>query len=282
VFVKEEESVQHIMFGERIHNTQEIELILWLTSDIFHWVATIETSHLHHGKQWYRAYEIWSHAEQILEQPCSEFPLVDAITTLKRAVDNRLRLLDNIYKFRRIPIREKPSGLLESMQYVGIIRPIMLEKLICIRNALEHEDAAPPDQDNCKAFLEFVWYFHRSTDLLVRQSINTFNLHPAESDLNLYSVGCAMGPENGWVPKIGGWVPSHLISEKANEHWILIKGEKYDSLSSFLARSPESNEVGVSPEDDTASRSGVTYFDGEVRGPAESLKALLQLYFKVI
>ena len=46
------------------------------------------------------------------------------ITTLKRSVDNRLKLLNEIYKFRNIPINDKPSDILEIMGYLGIIRPL--------------------------------------------------------------------------------------------------------------------------------------------------------------
>lgn len=242
----------------------------------------VETSNVAHGREWFRAYEIWDHADQLLQQPCSEFHLIDTITTLNRAVDNRLRLLDRLYKFKRIPIKEKPSEPLEIMHYLDIVRPIMLKKLIGIRNAVEHEDTSPPYHENCKVFSEFVWYFLRSTDNLVRELVVTFNLHPAESDLNAYSVTCGMGLEHGWNPKIGGWVPSKLISEEAKDSWLIINGEKYDSFSSYLSRSPVSCSAEDNEDEDNVSHPGVTYFEGEVRGPGECLKRLIQFYFKIV
>jgi hypothetical protein len=143
----------------------------------------VETANVSRGREWFRAYEIWEHADLILQQTCNKFHLIDAITSLKRAVNHRLRLLDKLYKFKRIPIKEKPSELLQILHYMDIVRPIMVEKLIQIRNAVEHEDASPPDYEACKVFSEFVWYFLRSTDNLVREIVLTFNLYPEESEL---------------------------------------------------------------------------------------------------
>lgn len=254
----------------------------WLTSDIFNWITSVDTANVARGREWFRAYEIWEHADQLLQQTFNEFHLVDTITTLKRAVNNRLRLLNKLYKFKRIPIQEKPSDLLQTMHYLDIVRPIMVEKLIQIRNAVEHEDASPPDYEDCRVFSEFVWYFLRSTDNLVREIVITFNLYPAESDLSLYSVGCGMGIEQEWNPTIGGWVPSQLISDITKDHWLRISGEKYDRLSDYLSNSNEtqSDEGGESKEN--VPRSEVTYFRGKIRGPAESLKSLIHLYFKVV
>lgn len=255
---------------------------LWLTSDVFSWATSVETANISRGREWFRAYEIWEHADLVLQQTCNEFHLIDVITTLKRAVDNRLRLLDKLYKFKRIPIKEKPSDLLQILYYMDIVRPIMVEKLIQIRNSVEHEDASPPDYKDCMVFSEFVWYFLRSTDNLVREIVLTFNLYPAESELNMYSVGCGMGIEHEWNPTIGGWVPSHLISDESRDDWLRITGEKFDRLSDYLDYSQESHSDEGDQSKNDGPQSEVTYFKGEIRGPAECLKRLFQLYFKVV
>jgi hypothetical protein len=242
----------------------------------------VATSNVSRGREWFRAYQIWEHADHILQQCCSEFHLIDVITTLKRAVNQRLTLLDKLYKFKRIPIREKPSDLLKILRYVDIIRPIMVEKLIDIRNAVEHQDAPPPDREACKIFSEFVWYFLRSTDKLVREMALTFNLYPAESDLSLYSVECTMLSEQGWNPTIGGWMPSQLISDEAEDGWLRITGQKSDQLPDYLRDSLESLS---GPQDQFGNHrppTEVSYFEGQIRGPAECLKTLIQLYFKLV
>ena len=254
---------------------------LWLTSDIFNWVTSVQTANISRGREWLRAYEVWKHADVTLQKTCNEFHLIDAITTLKRAVDHRLRLLDKLYKFKRIPIQGKPSDLIKIMHYMDIVRPIMVEKLIQIRNAVEHEDASPPDWETCKVFSEFVWYFLRSTDNLVREIVLDFNLYPAESDLNLYSVECRIGIEHGWNPTIGGWLPSQLVSDESRDNWLSIIGDKYDRLSDYLAIPQDSSNEG-NRSVDNGPQTEVTYFMGEIRGPAECLKRLIQMYFKLV
>lgn len=254
----------------------------WLTSDIFNWVASVGTANVSRGREWFRAYQIWEHADLTLQQTCNEFNLINVITTLKRAVDQRLRLLDKLYKFKRIPIREKPSDLLKILNYMDIVRPIMVEKLIDIRNAVEHHDASPPDCETCKVFSEFVWYFLRSTDNLVREIVQTFNLYPAESELNLYSVECGMGIEQGWNPTIGGWVPSQLISDESKDNWLTITGEKFDRLSDYLGNPQESVSDQHDQIENDSPQPEVSYFKGQIRGPAERLKRLIQLYFKLV
>ena len=269
------------MIGKKIISIRRSELEIWLTSDIFSWVTSILTSNISRGREWYRAYEIWEHADVTLQKACNEFNLIDAITTLKRAIDHRLRLLNKLYKFKKIPIQEKPSDLINILHYLDIVRPIMVEKLIQIRNAVEHEDAPPPNCNTCKVFSEFVWYFLRCTDNLVREIILDFSLYPAESELNRYSLECRIGIEHGWNPTIGGWLPSQLISDESKDSWLRIIGKKYDSLPDFLTNFQDS-----SVEDDRGldigDQSEVVYFEGEIRGPASSLKRLIQMYFRLV
>ena len=101
-----------------------------------------------------RAYEIWNHAERVLRHAESDLQLVDVITTLKRAIDHRVRALDEIYSFGSIPIRDKPSEVLSILESLEVVRPLMFRNLLEIRNAVEHQDAPPPDQKNCQVFLD--------------------------------------------------------------------------------------------------------------------------------
>jgi len=119
--------------------------------------------------KWKRAYVIWSHANDILKVSNTDLFCIDAVSTLKRAIDHRIKLLFEIYRFKDIPIKEKPSGHYEILHHFGIIRSRMVKKLIEIRNKIEHEAAFPPDEEACRDYVELTWYFLRSTDFLVRQ-----------------------------------------------------------------------------------------------------------------
>jgi Protein of unknown function (Hypoth_ymh) len=118
-----------------------------------------------------RPYEIYQHACDRLTNDASALDRVDAITTLKRAVTQRARVLTEAYGLDALPLRDKPRDHLKLLAYLGIVRPLMLRRLIDIRNFVEHEDRSPPDIDDCLAFADFVWYFLRSTDLLVHRRI---------------------------------------------------------------------------------------------------------------
>ena len=90
--------------------------MIWLSPQIFEWDAAMDGYKGFNNESWHRSYEIWSHAKHLLETPSTAFTRIDAITTLKRAIDHRLRLLDDIYKFRRIPIKDKPSEYLDLLK----------------------------------------------------------------------------------------------------------------------------------------------------------------------
>ena len=184
---------------------------MWLSPKIFEWDRRVGVTGSE-DESWRRAHTIWSHAEHLLEQSNTELFRVDAITTLKRSIDHRLRMLDKIYYFRQIPIRSKPSDMLELLDYLGIIRSKMLQKLTEIRNAVEHEDANPPSDEACFGFLEFTWYFLRSTDLLVRQPTQSVVLFPSEDEL-YYDATIELDPKEGWIPKLTAWVVSSMVSD---------------------------------------------------------------------
>jgi hypothetical protein len=69
---------------------------MWLSPKILEWEPSGSGRGGFKNESWRRAYSIFSHAEHLLEHSTSDLFRVDAITTLKRAVDHRLRLLDEI------------------------------------------------------------------------------------------------------------------------------------------------------------------------------------------
>ncbi len=253
---------------------------MWLTPEVLRWRPAIGGSTTYRDELWRRPYRIFGHADQILQKDTTDFDRVDVITTLKRAVDNRIRLLNEIYKFKLIPIKNKPSKAIEILCYLGIIRPIMVQKLIYIRNAVEHEDAPPPDHNDCLSFLEFVWYFIRSTDHLVRESVYELILNHTEEDFHdIYYLDLIFNPENRWSPKVIGWVQPNMISANLVDKWILLNIERTETRASLLSRlgqtdDPDDIGRGKNPDD--------ICFHGEIRGPAEHLKKIVLLYFEAI
>ena len=232
-------------------------------------------------ESWRRVYSLLSHAEHLLEQSSSELFRVDAITILKRAVDHRLRLLDEIYEFRRIPIGNKPSGNLELLNYLGIVRPKMVQKLIEIRNSIEHEDTDPPGEEVCFDFLEFTWYFLRSTDLLARRSIQTIHLRMPELEPQYYTVSIEFDPKGSWIPKLFAWVVPSMISERPVDDWLTLKVERTITRGAMVAR--EGRPVDPTDWDLYRGKNADdTHLSAEIRGPAHHLLKIYRIYFEAI
>lgn len=90
---------------------------------------------------------------------------------LWNAIDLRLQHLRNIYGLRRLAKQAQwPAGDgegLKTLERLGLVRPLILRELKEVRDAVEHEDAAHPDVDACRNYVDLVWYFLRSTDIFV-------------------------------------------------------------------------------------------------------------------
>ncbi|MDI6767615.1 MAG: hypothetical protein QME52_12410 [Bacteroidota bacterium] len=67
-----------------------------------------------------------------------------------------------------------------------------------IRNEIEHQDAAAPSKDRCEEFLEFTWYFLRSTDKLSTNVLNTFTFEAEGDSDSPYWINVTTGPDNEW------------------------------------------------------------------------------------
>lgn len=63
---------------------------LWLDPTILNWNAESIRGR-NEEAHWRRPNEIWSHAESLLHGDTSDFKRRDALVTLKRAVDRRVR-----------------------------------------------------------------------------------------------------------------------------------------------------------------------------------------------
>ncbi len=197
---------------------------MWLSPEILEWRVLESGSTVFDETLRARAHEIWGHAEQVLSHPTSAPLRVDAITTLKRAIAHRVRLLENLYSLRSIPLKDKPSDTLKLLEFLGVVRPLMLDKLIAIRNAVEHDDAPPPDIETCQVFLEFAWYFLRSTDSMARVVVDSVELKPSNEDED-YWLNVESGLGHNWIPKLTGWLTPEMLSTQPKDQWLALKVE---------------------------------------------------------
>ncbi|MDW0118620.1 hypothetical protein QTL97_16970 [Sporosarcina thermotolerans] len=141
---------------------------IWISSEIFYWDSSSTGGTVLSQEPISRAYSIWEHAKTLIEGNNSKFALADGVTNLKRSYNHRLNHIETLYSFRIINIKNKPKGYLELLESFQIVRPYIMDNLRLIRNAIEHNDAPPPDINRCKELLDVVWYFLKSTDKLVQ------------------------------------------------------------------------------------------------------------------
>jgi hypothetical protein len=106
---------------------------LWLSPTVFTWAPFVDASTEFKQEPWKRSHALFLHSEQILNNATTDDERADAIVALRRAINSRVRLLDQRYSFRRFPIKDKPSDVLGLLAFVGVVRPRMLRKLIDIR-----------------------------------------------------------------------------------------------------------------------------------------------------
>lgn len=143
---------------------------MFISGDVLNWTCYSENGSGHSFDDEIRlvgrAHNIWRHASSLIYPGCSEFSRVDAITGLKRAVNQRIKTLARAYCFDGLPFANQRKTL-EKFQFYGIIRPALLKEIFEIRNAIEHMDSAPPDVNQCSRYIDFVWYFLKSTDSLL-------------------------------------------------------------------------------------------------------------------
>jgi hypothetical protein len=228
-----------------------------------------------------RPYEIWRHSEALLGGNLSREHRVDIVVNLNRAIGIRLKTLNELYMFKKIPPRRSKVRIVEEMAELGIIRPILLKHITDLRNAVEHQDEIPPEASRCSELAEFTWYFLRSTDALVRGGCSTFIFSREKlAPLNSFWLSVHNGPELNWKPEIRGWLKPDMMKSSADDRWLAA------SLNEVKTREEHFNEVlgrsssdfppgiiGGSAPDDLA-------ITGVIDGPVEVLRSLARKYFE--
>ena len=164
-----------------------------------------------------RPYAMLDHGEDLLRHHVGELFRVDAILTMKRALDLRLKRLNRLYAFDRLCGKEIPKHLIQKLEYCNIIRPLMVRKLLDLRNVLEHQQKIPPPVDRCEEFLEFVWYFLRSTDWITSASIDRIQYEHPRYKQN-YGIEC--WKSHDWTFRLNAWLPATMVSQSPRRDWL--------------------------------------------------------------
>ena len=209
-----------------------------MTLGILNWGAHSESATIA-DDNWQRPYLLWEHANKILETNKGAFHLIDAITTLKRSVDYRIKDLNEKYKLKRISPHLKKKNTIEKLAEFSVIKPLMLSKLIEIRNNIEHNEAAPPEHPLCLELLEFVWYFLRSTDYLCSHISQSLILNFNNDFECPYWLSFRPDIVNNWTLNFNGCIKSEWVSKNELTDFFEVQLFEEKTVELFLSNLPE-------------------------------------------
>lgn len=247
---------------------------VWINPEILNW-HPVNTGGVDVTER-NRSYEHWKHADQLAASAKSELDWIDVIATLYRAIDLRVMLLNKTYRFKSIPISNKPKELYELMAYLGIIRPLVLKSLHDIRDRVEHQDARPPDPTRRTELIEFAWYFLRSTDCLLRGVGESLELYPTKGDDERHELMIGLLVDNQWSLSMRGWLSTDYIVSTNLQDWIEIELIETRNAREFkekvLIRFPNFPFVEKMDAD--------LYIAGKLLGPAHQIRRIFQIYFE--
>jgi len=214
-----------------------------------------------------RQYAHWRFADELTAQSRNDDVARGVVMQkLWNAVDGRVRLLFDLYELRTLARRlgwtgRHKSQQLEILVRLGLLRPLALNKLKNIRNAIEHADDDPPSQDEAANLVDLVWYFLRSTDAYVSRVVTDINVvpddyHAAGQSFSTFSVDLTY-PFGTWTPTISGRLPlTDLIAE-----------ERQDLLAIDLTEPARID-------------SDVVFVDGTIRPRGPAFESFVRSYFR--
>lgn len=191
---------------------------IWINPEFLNWYRFSEGGSLLGDFEIKRAYEIWEHALMRLQNNPTEMDRTDAILTLKRCLNQRLQAIEQQYRLKE-NFDWSSKKYLQLLEELSLIRPLLLQGLMEIRNEIEHKDKRPPNLAKCLELLDVVWYFLRATDRILQ--VVEGSLH-YEHDNEIYWVNLEIKIKRKWIFGARGWLPKESISLKSNPNFIEI------------------------------------------------------------
>lgn len=181
----------------------------YLSAEIFEWdYGSASASSVDEINYFYRAHDIWRHAKDRLKSATSDFDRADCIGSLRRAINYRLKALVTVYRLDMLPVAPVKAPLQRFREY-GLVRPSLINDIMNIRNQIEHHDAPAPDRQACMHSVDIVWYFLKSTDELIRMSIDALEYIGDDGDDSV--VNFEIAPPNGWKAVVRATIREELL-----------------------------------------------------------------------
>lgn len=201
-----------------------------------------------------RPYRHWAVAADILDSvDPDDVVLGTVVQKLHNAVDVRMRTLHDAYRLpalRKTLGWSRQTGTLTILERLGLVRPLVLERLRRIRNAVEHQDRGAPNASECAGLVDTVWYFLRSTDAFVVARLTSFERAPyPDIPIGTGPAGrffTALTFSEDWSIGIRGWFTSEdyaLVDDDRREGVVVT----LDAPPRYVARNAVRLEATVDP-----------------------------------
>ncbi|HHK8465214.1 TPA: hypothetical protein ACQYBX_004467 [Vibrio parahaemolyticus] len=246
---------------------------LFVSNDILKWKATAFTYACNESMEWHKCYSYLEHSEKLLSISDGKHFNADVISNLKKAIDHRIKHLAKQFKLKSLGKIFGIPTTYELLAALKVIRPIMLAKLLDVRNSLEHQFSEPPKTERCAEYLEFVWYFLKSTDSLAKEV--RFDVSLEHHELEHLWLTFDVNPDTDWNVMVSGWIPEQNVFESANSDTFKIIASEYrrgsDKLKALEKEQPDPLWKGLSKNDFWISNAKVPQ--------SKFTKSLIQNYF---
>ena len=200
-----------------------------------------------------KGYASINHAYKLLNNT-DEYSLIDAISNLRRAVNFRI---SDIYKNLGINSLKmttfKNKEKLEVLEYLGIVKPLLIKKLLSIRNDIDYRGSNPPPQSESLELADVVWYFYKSTDRYCNIQPNSLLTEWEENEVE-YWINLEFDFFTHKKIEFRSRLPQGYIADKREyEYSIFMKGvEIKDYSESDLKYNIQSGHISYCVELDTS------------------------------
>ena len=206
---------------EKIEQADREMTLLYLKDDIFSWYPRTESGSYAKQGGWNRPYDYLEIAYKIIETHSSSFELIDCVSNLKRAINNRINKISTDYQFKSMNRFGLPRESLQKLEALGLAKPAIIKTITSIRNLVEHQFEDPPGVDRCSELADFTWYFLKSTDGVCRDVPDMFSLNYdyVSGYDDEYWLCFSIGGGKLWQDiSVYGWVKaSHLELRETSE-----------------------------------------------------------------
>jgi hypothetical protein len=288
---------------------------VWLSPEILEWNVEVFGNFPAGGIDFFTPYYILEHVKKKLVGVDDEgsddvnYDLGDAIKSLREVVENREKQLLKKFSLKKLPF-DKPKATYQILLQLGITQPLMQEKLVKLRNVIVHEQKYPSTKHKKRIleFWEFVWYFIRATDSFLSRRITSMFFYPDEINIgypiNLedHENGCVyiyIGPKKNWeITVLGRNLSASLFSRNAKQSWMEVDVEDFNNAEDFKmltledftisedkAKAREKNALFLKMRQERIAKldsmKSVKSFRGEIVGPTERLKELIEQYIEL-